>query len=167
MPPSALILDGIPSNLLLPEGSRATHVENDLHEICARLRELDPNLRLALIEHVNGNAIWAVMEIGRDGQEHLVVRVGPGCALDALDARVITHIEWIRRIPAAERLATIERELARERESAAADRSEKLYEDMGSEFLSNLYKCGFVHGPNPRSMVPSNKTARRAGRRIA
>lgn len=166
MPPSALILDGIPSNLLLPEGSRATHVENDLHEICARLRELDPNLRLALIEHVNGNAIWAVMEIGRDGQEHLVVRVGPGCALDALDARVITHIEWIRRIPAADRLATIERDIARERESAAADRSEKLYEDMGGQFYRNLHELGFIQGARTESYNRLTKGARRAGRSI-
>lgn len=164
--PSALVIGGVPSNLVLPEGSRATHVDNDLHDICSRLRELDPNLRLALVEHVNGNAIWAVTEVDRTGTESLVFRVGPNCELEELDARVITKIEWIRRIPAQERLAQIERDIERERAAAAEARSEKLYEDMGSKFLSDLYKCGFVHDPNPRSMVPTNKTARRAGRRI-
>lgn len=161
---SALVLDGLPTNLMLPEGSRATHVENDLHQICDRLKELDGSLRLALIEHVNGSAVWAVMEIGRDGVEHLVVRVGPGCQLDALDGRVIEHIEWIRRIPAAERLATIEKNIAREQEYARKQASEKLYEDMGASFYKSLHDCGFID-TRRESYNKRSRAAQRAGRR--
>lgn len=161
----SLIIDGLPSNLSLPEGSRATHVEHDLHDICARLRELDPSLRLCLLEHVNGQAVWAVTEIDRTGTESLIVRVGPGCQLDALDARVITHIEWIRRIPAEERLAQIERDIERDRAAAAAEASEKLYENMGSKFYRDLHELGFIQGARTESYNRRTKGAQRAGRR--
>ena len=161
----SIFIDGVPTNLVLPEGSRATHVENDLHDISSRLRELDPNLRLCLLEHVNGDAVWAVTEIDRTGQESLVVRVGPGCQLDALDARVISHIEWIRRIPAEERLAQIERDIARERAAAEEAKSEAMYEGMGSEFYRNLHELGFIQGARTESFNRRTKAAQRAGRR--
>lgn len=163
--PNGLIVGGLPTNLVLPEGSRATHVESDLHDICARLRELDGNLRLCLIEHVDGRAIWSVNEITREGAEELIFRIGPGCELEELDARVITKVEWIRRIPAAERLAQIEKDIAIERESAAAEASERLYENMGSKFYSDLHRLGFVQGARTESLNKRNRAAQRAGRR--
>lgn len=161
-----LIVAGVPTNITLPVGSRGTHVDSDLHDIAARIAEIDSALRLVLLEHVDGRAVWAVTEVDRRGVESLVFRIGPGCEIDALDGRVIDKLQWIRRIPASERAAKIERELAAEAAAREEHSREKLYEDMGGSFYNNLFKCGFVTTPKPESLRPLNKTARRAGRRI-
>lgn len=166
MTSSLLSVAGVPTNLRLPEGSTLAYCEPDLYNICERLRELDEALSVIVMKDDAGGAAFAITERTRQGVEELVMRVGPGCKIDALDARVIEHIEWIRRIPAAERAAQIEREIAAEARSREEQKSEKLYEDIGGSFYDNLFKCGFVTTPKPESRKPMNATAIRAGRRI-
>lgn len=162
----SLTVAGIPSNIILPEGSKAQFVESDLYDICERIRELDENLRVVVLEHVDGRAVFAITEIDRQGNVNLVMRIGPGCKIDALDGRVIDHLNWIRAIPADVRAAQIEKEIAAERAYADEQKAEKLYEDMGQTLYDNLFKCGFVMTPRPESRTPTNATARRHGRSI-
>ncbi len=165
--PTPLVISGVPSNIRLPPGSRGTHVDSDMYDISSRLRELDPNLFIALLEHVDGGAVWAVCETDRAGVESLCFRVGPGCAIDALDLRVINHVEWLMRVSPADRMAAIQHELDREAKHRADDEREEMYEKMGGSLYDNLFKCGFVMTPKPESYRPLNATAKRAGRRIS
>ncbi len=166
MPIAPIIINGVPSNIRLPEGSRASHVDSDLHNISGRLRELDGNLFLALIEHVGGDAIWAVCETNREGVETLVFRVGPGCEIDALDGRVIEKLNYIRSVPVHERIARLEREIDAEREAKHAEGLERLYDSWGGDLYDGLFRYGFVNEQRPESVRKLNKTAKRAGRRI-
>lgn len=165
-PMPALIASGIPTNIRLPEGSKVTFVEADLHDICARIAHLDENLHVVVLEHTDGRAAFAITETDRQGVESLVMRIGPGCKIDALDGRVIQHIEWIRRIPVAERMAQIEKELEQERTAAEEQAFEKLYDSIGGSLYNNLHRLGFTDTPKPESRVPVNATARRAGRTV-
>ncbi len=163
---SPIVIAGVPSNIRLPPGSRGTHVDSDMHDISSRLREIDPALFVALLESEDGRAVWAVCETARDGVESLIFRVGPGCAIDALDQRVITRIEWIRRVPASTRAAQLQAELDRENVAREADKAERLYDRIGGNLYNNLFKCGFVKTPNPRSVTPLGATAKRHGRTL-
>ncbi len=165
--PTPLVIAGVPSNIRLPEGSRGTHISSDLFDISARLREIDTALFIILLEHVNGQAVWAVCETDRAGVESLVFRVGPGCEIDELDQRVVDKINYIRRVPANERMRLLQRDLDREADAKRDDERERMYEQMGSTLYDNLFKCGFVMTPKPESRTPQNATARRAGRRLA
>lgn len=165
-PIAPLVIAGVPSNIRLPLGSRATHVDSDMHNISARLREYDPNVCAVFVEHVDGRAIWSICETDRTGRMTLVFRVGPGCAIDALDGRVIQRLQYLQSVPLAERARQLEAECLRDAEARREHEREKLYEDIGGSFYSNLHKCGFISSPRSESMVPTNKTARRAGRKI-
>lgn len=163
-PVSSLIVAGVPTNLRLPEGSRLTYVDGDMHDICARIRELDDTLSIVLMEHVNGGAAFAITERDRSGREALIFRVGEGCEIDALDQRVIDKLNYIRSVPAGERARQLDAELQREAEARRVEESETLYEKIGSSFYDNLFACGFVHTPKAMSVRPLNATAKRAGR---
>jgi hypothetical protein len=165
LPVSSLVIDGVPTNIRLPEGSRATHVDSDLYGIAERIRELDPRYTLSLIEHVDGSAIWAVCEPDLSGVEHLIFRVGPGCEIDALDDRVIKRLEFLRFVPLERRYEEAAREAARQVKVRRAEQSERMYAALGAPMYSQLARLGFVDTPRSESMRPTNATARRAGRR--
>lgn len=161
-----LVIAGVPTNIRLPAGSRGTHVDSDMFDISQRLAAIDPALRIDLLEHVDGRAVWAVNEEALDGSIQLIMRVGPGCAIDELDGRVVARINWIRRIPAGERARVLERELQAEAAYRAVQERERLYDSIGGTFYDGLHRFGFIQTPKPESVRPLNKTARRAGRRI-
>lgn len=161
-PTPAIVLDGVPTNIRLPEGSRATHVESDLYNIAERLREIDPNYRLTLLEHADGRAVWSVNELTRDGKEALIFRVGPGCEIDELDARVISKVQYLRAVPVHERLAKIEREVAQEKAKRAEEQAEAMYARLGEKMYSQLSRLGFIDTPRAESLPNRNATARRA-----
>lgn len=166
MPSSPIIINGVPSNIRLPEGSRATHVESDLYAISERLRELDGDLFLAMLETPSGEVGWAVCETDRQGTEALIFRVGPGCEIDELDGRVIKKLNYLRSVPLKERIARLEKEIDRERAAAHADKIDGMYESFGGDLYDALFRCGFVHDQRPESVRKLNATAKRAGRRI-
>lgn len=164
-PVSPLIINGCPSNIRLPEGSRATHVESDLHDIAGRLLELGPpRLHLELLEHADGRAVWAVCETDESGVEYLVFRVGKDCEIDALDGRVIERVQYLRHVPLNERLAHCERQIENERKAREAAKAEQMYDNLGSTLYSNLARLGFID-TRVESLRPQNATARRAGRK--
>lgn len=165
--PIALIaIAGVPSNIRMPEGSRATHVSSDLYGISNRLRELDGDLFIAALEAPDGSFGWAVCETDRKGVESLIFRVGPGCEIDELDGRIIDKLNYLRSVPLHERIAKLEAEIDRERAAMHADKLEGMYESFGGSLYDALFRCGFVHEQRPESVRKLNKTARRAGRRV-
>lgn len=165
-PVSPIAIAGVPTNIRLPDGSRATHVESDLYNIAERLLELGaPRLSLALLEHVDGGAVWAVMETDESGVERLVFRVGKGCEITELDGRVVERVQFLRAVPVSTRLRILEAEIDAERKGREADKAEDMYERLGGPMYSQLARLGFIDTPRTESMRPQNATARRAGRR--
>lgn len=166
MPSAPIAIAGVPSNIRMPEGSRATHVSSDLYGISLRLQELDGDLFIALLEAPDGSVGWAVCETDRQGVESLIFRVGPGCEIDELDGRIIEKLNYLRSVPLAERIAKLEAEIDRERASAHENKLEQMYDSFGGTLYDALFRCGFVHEQRPESVRKLNKTARRAGRLV-
>lgn len=164
MPP-ALIMSGQPSNVFLPNGSRAAHVTADLYGIADRIRELDPRLRIDLLEHVNGTASWGISEETPAGID-LVMLVGPGNKFDALDGRVVRHLQWLMSVSPQQRARELIREIDAANAAAVEASREKLYETMAPVIYRGLHEGGFIQTPRPESFNKLNKTARRAGRSI-
>lgn len=163
---SSLVIAGsTPTNFRLPRGSRADYVTSDVYDICNRLKAIDPRLSVIQLSHVDGRKAYAISDQGPDGVERLVFRVGPGCEIDELDARVITKIEWIRRIDVKDRQAQLEKELAKEKADREEDGREGLYDKIGGKWYDALYAGGFTGSAKPMSVRPLGPTARRAGRK--
>lgn len=162
MPPP-LIMSGKRSNVFLPDGSRATHITSDLYGIAERLKQLDPELRVDLIEHVNGEAVWAINHDDGNVIEHFF-NVGPGNQIDALDARVIEHVQWCMRYTPAERVKMLCAEIDRNNVAAVEASREKLYEKMAPAIYRGLHEGAFLDTPRSESFNKRNKTAIRAGR---
>ena len=162
---SELVIDGRPSNLRVPPELGAHFmVDGDMYGICARLREYSASHGMRLAIGVLPPEHFAIMEEGPDGKDRLVFRVGPGCEIDELDGRVIDKLNYIRTVPAAQRLRDMEREIDRERLAREDEQREKMWANLGAPLYANLAKCGFISTPRPESYRPQNKTARRAGR---
>lgn len=153
-----LILD-VPTNLRLPPGTKARHVDSDMWNICERLREYDPRMSIIMLEYAAG-VRWAIMERGPDGVDRMV------CRVKELDARVIDECRRMAAIPADERLKVLEAEIAKERAQADTDAQDALYEKIGGGFYDGLYASGFTQSAKPMSVRPLNRAARRAGRKI-
>lgn len=161
---ASMVIAGQPSNIHLPDGSRATHVEHDLLCIAERLYELDERLRIDLLEHVDGRAVWAINEETQAGID-LIMLVGPGNKFTELDGRVIEHIEWLRRFSSQERAAMLIKDIEAANAKALVDEREQMWEELGPKFYSALHSCGFLTTARPESYNRLNRTATRAGRR--
>ena len=156
---SELVLNSIPTNLRLPDGVRAQHIESDLYGICERLKEYDSAMSIVMLQQ--GDLVrWAIMERGPDGVERQV------CRVKELDARVLDDVRKMAAIPLKERMRIIEAEIAEERRQRDIIADEELYEKIGGSFYDNLYKCGFTHNAKPMSVRPLGPAAKRAGRKV-
>lgn len=89
----------VPSNL---NAGRARLVDSDLYNICNRIKEIDPNLRL--IYHENHEKPWVVFEMCRDGVERLVTR------FEHLGPHILDHLRYMLKVPYDKRLAELERQ---------------------------------------------------------
>ncbi len=159
--PPSLILPGssVPSNLSVPPGARVAAVESDVLDICARIAEIDPDCRIVVM-HAGAKAKFALVQRAADNQEYLVLRA------DELDQRIVEQLQYIMRWPVKERLARIQKEIDAELAARERDESEALYDQLGGFFYDGLHRYGFTGTPNPRSVTPLGKTARRHGRKI-
>ncbi len=145
-----------PLNLSLPPSAKVTSVDGDLYNICERIREIDPSLRVVLLEH-DPTDTWsyAIMEDCADGECRLVFKV------KELDARVVTKLQRMMKIPFAQRYAEAEAECFKF-EAEEHERSlEELYEKIGGPMLRELEQCGFIDGRGV-SYAKRNRAARRA-----
>lgn len=131
-----------PDNL---RGRYGALVESDVYDICSRIKEVDPNLYIQLLDppvQFAGKVYhYAIVEVCRDGVERLV------CRVEELDARVIEHMQYLLHVPFEKRFAEAERLEAK----AEAERREKehaeLYERIGRPMWTDLERCGFIQRP--------------------
>ena len=140
---SALTLpDGVrPSNLHLPAGATATFIDGDLYDICARMRELDPNLYAVLLEHGGTGYSYAIMERCADGVERLIFKVRE------LDNRVIDKLREIMAIPLEHRYRELEKREYKLEEERRERELDELYERMGAPMWGLMERTGFSQRP--------------------
>lgn len=131
-----------PDNMRVPYGDAAHLVENDVYNICARIKELDPNLYLYLLDPpiVLGDKTYryTVSEMCEDRVERLVSR------FEDLDARIIEHLQYLLHVPFEHRMAEAEKLEARAEEDRKENDLAELYESMGRPMWTDLEKCGFI-----------------------
>lgn len=147
----------VPTNLRIPPGSRAIHLESDVYGVCEQLREIDPSLYVVVRVTERNEAEFIVMEDCRDGVHRLVFKT------DALDGRVLTKLRRLMAKPLDERL----RELEAMEHKYEADRYEeeldRLYEDLGRPMWTQLEHDGFIETRGvsfPKRGVAAPKRAR-------
>jgi hypothetical protein len=156
---------GTPTNLRLPIGSKLAVVESDMHNICGRIAEITDQLTVHVAEDPSGQCAFIITERvrmpGRD-EEQLVLRVGPGCEIDALDGRVIDKINFIRMFTPAERVVQLEKQIARDKAAAEDFAREKLWEELGSKMYANARKWGFSHDTRVEQIPTLTKAKQRS-----
>lgn len=158
--PADLIVNGVPTNLLLPPGVHARHVDKDVFDICARLKEYDPNLRVIVIGEPGGASAFAIMEVGPDGVERLVMRSA------TLHAGLISECQRMVKIPLKDRMAAIDAANKKAQDAREDEMIDALYENVGTKMYSELFRSSLASTPRPESYRPLGKAARRAGRKV-
>lgn len=160
-----LLIEGVPTNLSLPEGSTARRVDSDLYNICERAKEIHDSISIIVLDPPQPKYgapgrfnNFAIMQHCEDGVDRLMFRA------EALDSRVLDIVREAVHVPLAERIAKFDREREANEAQATDDALEELYETMGGQMNIELYKNGFTT-TKPSSYRPLNATARRAGRR--
>lgn len=142
-------------------GRFGSYVTSDVYRIAERIREeVDGGDRLH-IESIDPPIHWqgreynfAVVE-DTDVGSRLVMRV------KELDARIITALQRMIRIPFSERFEQAEK-LADAWEAEEKERQlDQLYERMGGNMRIQLERCGFTDPWGPK-YAPMNRAARRA-----
>lgn len=115
---------------------------SDVFNICERIKEIDPNLYIYALDPpvLLGDRVlnYSICEICRDGVERLVMRV------NALDARIIEHLEYLLRVPFEQRFAEAERRADKIEADAREAELDKLYEEVGAPMLPLLERTGFM-----------------------
>lgn len=151
------------SKLILPRpenvrGRFGSYVTGDMYDIALRLQELDKRLVVQAYEppvtQFGRTYNFAIVEVGQDGVERLVMRV------QELDARVIERCERMLRIPFAQRFEAAEKENEKWEEEQKQKQLDELYEKMGGNMRIQLERCGFTDPWGPK-YAPMNRTARR------
>lgn len=165
-----LLVAGLPTNLRLPEGSCLAYVDSDLHDICGRIAEITPQLRVVVAQDPEGVTAFVITELvtrATGPAEELVLRVGPGCEIDALDGRVIDRINFIRHFTPAERAAEIDKQIARDEVAREAAQAELLWEKLGAPMYRQMSPLGFTHDTRVEQIPTLTKARQRArsGRR--
>lgn len=142
MATNLLLPDGMaPSNLHLRSSVKVRYVDGDLFDICERLAEISPDLYIVELSEDDA-AIWAVMENCVDGTQRIVCKVGE------LDARVLTKIRYLMRVPFEQRLKAIDEENARYEQEYHDNELERIYDQIGGQFHRQLWHDGFIeHRP--------------------
>jgi hypothetical protein len=134
----SLALPITPTNLVLPTELKNVPVEGDLYNICERIKEVSPSLRIVpLIGHPQGYR-YIIMELCEDHVERGV------CKVHELDERLITHLRKLMGMPLSERVAQIERDEMKFEADQKEQELEELYENMGRQMWIDLEKCGFI-----------------------
>lgn len=141
-----------PDNVRGPFG---TYVNHDVFHISERLEEISPHLLISAHDTKRmGPFTWnfTISELVPGG-ERLVFRA------EELDARIVTHVQYIMSVPWEKRFAAMEAEEAKWAEECHQKALDEMYENMGGEMRHQLYRCGFAQAPT--IYRPMNATARR------
>jgi hypothetical protein len=132
----------VPTNLLLPGGTKSFVVSDDLYDICSRIREeIDGGNRLFVVLHEepNGTQYYTIMERSDDGVERVAIP-----RVEELDGRVLERLRYILSVPLEKRLAELERLESIAEDKAVDDELEELYDRMGRPMLTQLEHDGFI-----------------------
>lgn len=131
----------MPSNMIVPPELRGVHVEGDVYDICARIREISAKLYvIPLLNDPNGHR-YVIVEKCADGVDRTVVKV------HELDQRVVAHLQKLMAQPLSERLAEIERTERRLEAQEKENQLDDLYERIGRPMWTDLERCGFITRP--------------------
>lgn len=131
-----------PTNLLLPEGTQSFVVEQDLYDICSRIRqEVDGGERLFVVLHEppTGAPYFTIMERGDDGVERVAIP-----RIDELDGRVIERLQYILRVPLSQRIDEFEKAEAIAEAKRKENEADELYERLGRPMWGQLEHDGFI-----------------------
>lgn len=126
-------------------GRFGSFVTADMFHIAERLQEIDKNLFIEAFDNpiTMGDQTWnfAIIEwIPSLHKDELVTRV------EALDARVIEHVQYLLHVPFEVRFAEAERLEDQRKEDARKAEVEEMYERMGRAFWYQLEHDGFNSG---------------------
>jgi hypothetical protein len=134
-----LVAAGRPSNLQTP--TLGTLVESDVFDICSRVKEIDPELTIVANDEGHAHR-FSVQHVDKHGNTYLVMTA------DALDARILTELQYLLHVPHEKRYAEAERRERAAEESVALEQRELLYEKLGHQFYTQLDRCGFIRRPD-------------------
>lgn len=174
MASTLLLPDGTrPSNLHLnSETDKVRHVTGDMFNIAERIGEISPRLYILEVErNTKESQSWGfmIMEHCEDGVDRLVFRATKSGTKSrdggGLDGRVLERLRYMMSLGLHERIAILDRDREKWEKEQAEAASEELYERMGGQMHIELERSGFIQ--RPVSYSPMNRTARRAGRRLA
>ena len=143
-----------PSNLSLDPSVRAGLVESDMYNICERIKELDPNLKI--IHLIDGETqSFVIMETGRDGKEYYVMKTSE------LDGRVLEKLRYLLHVPFEDRIKALEKGNEEFEKKAHEDALDELYERVGRPMWTTLEKTGFIDRPVSYPKAPRRKDTRK------
>jgi hypothetical protein len=135
-------------------------VEADVFHICARVKEVDPNLYIYVVDKPGElEKRFSIVELCRDGEERLVFRT------NVLDGRIIEKLQYLLRVPFKTRFAEAEALEAKAEEERQRLEHEDLYERIGRPMLTDLDRCGFIPGGRRSSYAKRGVTGGRGSLR--
>lgn len=131
------------STLTLPRpdnlrGRFGQMVESDVYMIADRVREIDPSLFIYATDQPGVAKKYAICEHCVDGVERLVF------ATDELDARVLTHLQYLLRVPFEHRFAEAERIADQNEAERKQNETDEFYERLGRPMWTRLEHDGFI-----------------------
>lgn len=151
---SSLILPtgAAPTNLRLRSSVTTTFVENDVYDICKRMREVSDRLYAVQLEE-GGRHAFAIMEHCDDGVERLVFKT------KELDARVIEKLQRLMSMPFDVRVRECEKAEYEADALRKENELEDLYERVGRPMWTELERCNFITRPvsYPKTGVTGGK----------
>lgn len=144
------------------KGKFGRWVTADMFHISQRIQEVSPSL---FIQELDPPTQWkdqtwnyAIVEVDEHGTDRWVY------GAEALDARVIEHVEYLLHVPFSERFAEAEK-LEANREADDQERQlEEALENWGWDFRKQLEHDGFINdrgksypksGVRPRGFAPA------------
>lgn len=124
------------------KGKFGRWVTADMFHIAQRLQEIDPSLFIQSLEKPTHwkDQTWnyTIVEVDAAGTEHWVY------GAEALDARVIEHVEYLLSVPFAERFAIAEQLEAKREADDIDNQMEEALENWGWDFRKQLEHDGFI-----------------------
>lgn len=136
-----------PTNLSLPPGTGIAYVDADMYDICERVKEISPDIKIVAYDNDGSKYTHGICE-DTPSKLALIFKVGPACPdTPVLDGRVISKLRRLLAVPLDERLKLIEKEEAKYEADCKENELEELYETMGRPMWTQLEHDGFITRP--------------------
>lgn len=112
-----------------------TMVESDVYDICNRIKEIDPNLSVAL--HEGHAQPWVVMERGPDGEDRFVSRYAE------LDSRILDNLRYMLAVPFEKRVEVLQKQVE-ENNAKIGHMNEEQMDRFAHQFRDALVKSNMA-----------------------